>query len=457
MRTIILKCRHQGSSTYIDGRFYWLITGDFGKRAYILTHEDKATANLFNMTKRYNDNCPAGFKPHTKLDNEKELYFDRLDCRYSVATAGARATGRSGTGQFFHGSEVAFWPAAETHMAGIGQTIPDEPDTEIILESTANGIGNLFHVKWQDAIDGKGEYIPIFVPWFMQQEYRKVCPAGIEWDEDEVEYMEAFELDAEQMYWRRMKIIDDFKGDETLFNQEYPATPEMAFMAGSKGSLISPMLVARAQRNRNVELHGPIIIGVDPAEYGDDSTGITVRQGRRVLRVLQFNKEGNAQIAGRVAQLIEEYDPDAVCIDVTGVGTGVESHLSDAGFQRIHRIHFGGAAIEREKYRNRAAEMWGRAKEWLEDEPCFLPRHARLQADLTTRRYSYDASRRLVLETKERMKARGLKSPDVGDSFCLTFAVSVQPRRRGKEETLADKLRKLRARHGHGTTPGMTA
>jgi hypothetical protein len=457
VRAIILKGRQQGASTYIEGRFYWKITGSFGKRAYILTHEDKATSNLFNMTKRYNDNCPLSHKPHTKLDNEKELYFDRLDCRYSVATAGARATGRSGTGQFFHGSEVAFWPAAETHMAGIGQTIPDEPDTEIILESTANGIGNLFHQKWQDAVDGKGEYIAIFVPWFLQQEYRKTCPSDVKWDDDELEYKDAFELSNEQMYWRRAKIVDDFKGDDTLFNQEYPGTPEMAFMAGTKDSLISPLLVARAQRNLDIELGGAIVIGVDPAEYGDDLTAIVVRQGRRVLRVLTFSKEGNAQIAGRVAMLAGEYDPDAICVDVTGVGTGVEAFLTDAGIKHVHRIHFGEGAIESEKYRNRAAEMWARARDWLLDSPAYVPKHARLQADLTTRKYSYDASRRLVLESKEKMKSRGLKSPDVGDGFALTFAINVQPRRRSKQETMADKLRKLAARHGRGGSPGMTA
>lgn len=457
VRALILKGRQQGASTYIEGRFYWKITGDFGKRAYILTHEDKATANLFNMTKRYNDNCPPGFKPHTKLDNEKELYFDRLDCRYSVATAGASATGRSGTGQFFHGSEVAFWRSAETHMAGIGQTIPDEDDTEIVLESTANGIGNLFHQKWLDASEGKGEYIAIFVPWFLEHAYQKDCPSDVVWDDDELEYMESFDLTREQMYWRRLKVVDDFKGDETLFNQEYPATPEMAFMAGTKGSLISPLLVARAQRNRNIELYGPIIIGVDPAEYGDDDTGIVVRQGRRVLRVIRVSKEGNAEIAGRVAMLIAEYEPDAVCIDVSGVGTGVESFLSDANFENIYRIHFGGKAIESEKYRDRSAEMWSRAKEWLNDAPCYMPKDARLQADLTGRQYRYDASRRLVLETKEHMKARGLRSPDIGDAFCLTFAVDVQPRKKPQQETVADKLRKLRARHQRGGSPGMTA
>lgn len=459
IRAIILKGRQQGASTYIEARFYWKLTGAFGKRAYILTHEDKATANLFNMTKRYNDNCPSSLKPHTKFDNEKELYLDRIDCRVSVATAGAKATGRSGTGQLFHGSEVAYWASASSHMAGIGQTIPDAPETEVVLESTANGIGNLFHQKCLDAIDGKGEYILVFVPWFIQREYRKQAPRDFALDEDEAQYAQAFGLNNDQMYWRRVKIIDEFSDDSTLFDQEYPGSPEMAFMAGTKDSLISPLLVAKANRNIDVPVGGPIIIGVDVAEYGDDDTGISIRQGRRLLRVLKFSKEGSVQIAGRVALLIEEYDPDAVCIDVTGVGTGVESILSDAGHERIYRVHNGHKAIESEKYRRRDAEMWARAKQWLNDPtlPVYLPRDARLSADLTGRRYSYDASRKLVLESKEAMKKRGLRSPDVGDSFVLTFGVNVEPRKKpNAAETVAEKLRKLQAaRSRGGGSPGM--
>ena len=75
--------------------------------------------------------------------------------------------------QFFHGSEVAFWPNAAAHAAGILQAIPDEVGTEVFKESTANGVGNYFHKEWQDAESGLSDYIAIFVPWFWSEEYRK--------------------------------------------------------------------------------------------------------------------------------------------------------------------------------------------------------------------------------------------------------------------------------------------
>jgi hypothetical protein len=66
----------------------------------------------------------------------------------------------------FHGSEVAFWPNAKTHFAGVVQAIPDLPGTEIVLESTANGLGGEFHERWQQAESGQGDYEAIFIPWF---------------------------------------------------------------------------------------------------------------------------------------------------------------------------------------------------------------------------------------------------------------------------------------------------
>jgi intein/homing endonuclease len=103
IRALILKGRQQGASTYTEGRFYWRTSLNFGKQAYILTHEQAATDNLFNMAKRYHDNGHPGLKPSTGASNAKEMLFDKLDSGYKVGTAGSKAVGRSGTIQFFHG------------------------------------------------------------------------------------------------------------------------------------------------------------------------------------------------------------------------------------------------------------------------------------------------------------------------------------------------------------------
>src|SRR3546814_12265242 len=94
------------------------------------------------------------------------------------------------TVQYFHGSEVAFWPFAADHAAGVIQAVPDIAGTEIILESTANGIGNYFHQQWQRAEAGQSEYQANFIPWYWHGEYRSEVPAGLVPTEDELELTE---------------------------------------------------------------------------------------------------------------------------------------------------------------------------------------------------------------------------------------------------------------------------
>src|SRR5262249_57447358 len=136
-----------------------------------LTHEDAATQILFEMVERYHENCHPLVKPSTGAANAKELSFDKLDSGYKVGTAGTKGVGRSSTIQLFHGSEVAFWPHAETHAAGILQAVPDIPGTEVILESTAPRLGNFFPQTWPDAEPGDNDFVSIFVPRFFHHQY----------------------------------------------------------------------------------------------------------------------------------------------------------------------------------------------------------------------------------------------------------------------------------------------
>jgi hypothetical protein len=122
VRVLLLKARQQGFSTYIAARFYHRTSLNGGLQTFILSHEQEATSNLFAMVERFHRHAP--FQPSTGAANAKELTFDVLESGYSVGTAGTRAVGRSKTIQLFHGSEVAFWPNAAGHFAGVVQAVP---------------------------------------------------------------------------------------------------------------------------------------------------------------------------------------------------------------------------------------------------------------------------------------------------------------------------------------------
>lgn len=435
VRALILKGRQQGCSTYVGARFYHESTWRTGIRTFILTHEDQATQNLFEMVNRYHEHCPVAVRPSTGAANAKELFFDKLDSGYKVGTAGTKAVGRSSTIQLFHGSEAAFWPHADSHAAGVLQAVPDADGTEVILESTANGIGNLFHQKWRDAESGIGEFIAIFVPWFWQEEYRK--DLDIDYTAEEREYASLYDLDMAQMAWRRNKISE--LKDANLFKQEYPATAAEAFQMSGHDSYIKPHLIAKA-RKTEAEESGPLIIGLDPARFGDDGSAMARRRGRKIPKVEKRYKLDTMQLAGWAKQVIDAEKPARMFIDVGGLGAGVYDRLVEMGYGDIVRpINFGSAPLEPPKLDengkelgggplNRRAEMWMNSNDWLQDPAgVSVPDSDSLQADACGPGYKYDSNTRLQLEKKEDMRRRGVPSPDEWDAVVLTFAEPVAP------------------------------
>jgi hypothetical protein len=439
VRALLLKARQQGFSTYIGGRYYWRASLNRGLRVFILTHEQDATDNLFEMVGRYHEHSPL--KPSTGAASAKELIFDRLDSGYSIGTAGSKAVGRSKTVQLFHGSEVAFWPNAPTHFAGVVQAIPDLPGTEIVLESTANGVGGEFHERWQQAEAGVGDYEAIFVPWFWSDEYRRPAPDDFALDDEEWDYADAHGLDFDQMCWRRAKMAE--LKDPLLFKQEYPATAAEAFQITGHESFIRPESVLAA-RKATCKAYGPLVIGVDPAGDGMNSDRFSVawRRGPKVLKVESRTGLDNVAGANWIRDVIDAESPARVFIDVGGLGAGVYHILRSWGgrYEKASAaVNFGSAPHRPNPADkdgkpmagplNRRAEMWGLSRDWLDDPGgADIPDIDSLQRDACAPTSKRDANQRFSLESKEHMKARGVRSPDEWDAVALTFAEPVAER-----------------------------
>jgi hypothetical protein len=455
VRAVILKGRQMGSSTYIQGRFYWKIwkKGGNGLKAFILTHEQPATDNLFKMTKRFQDRMPEGMAHQTVAANAKELAFAGRDSSYLVATAGTKGVGRSDTLQLFHGSEVAFWPNAEDHIDGVEQAIADAPGTEKILESTANGVGNVFQRRYSAAERGDSDEEAIFLPWFWDAGYEEEPPAGWEPPRKWAEYQAEHGVTGAQLYWafkknRGMATAISAPLDEPCwkFRQEYPATAIEAFQ--SSGNSFIPASKVQLARRKPEQLavipQGPLILGVDPArsvEGKGDSTGIIDRCGRRLGSIVceRWTSDDTMHIVGKIVRLIRMHRPDAVNIDVGGLGAGVYDRLKELGYSRIvNPINFGSSPLGvgptgDELYANRRAEMWDLLRDWFSDPAGVqIPDDDALHADLTAPVWGSDATRyrsnnELLLEEKDKIRKRLGFSPDLGDAAALTFAVPIAP------------------------------
>lgn len=442
VRAVILKGRQQGCSTYVQARFFHKTTNNRGEKTFILTHQQAATDNLFSMTKRYYDYCPEFVQPFVDKSNSQELSFGRMDSSYQVATAGAKGAGRSATLANVHGSEVAFWENGESHLGGLFQAVALAPGTEIILESTANGYGNVFQKQWDMAVRGESDFIAVFVPWFVSSEYRRKLPEDFQLDGNpesvpegeltEVDYAGHFKLDNEQMYWRRRKIIEMGGGEEGffLFKQEYPATADEAFQKSSQGSLLSRRSVFKARKS-NVATPGALILGVDPAGDGENSDR-TVIIRRRTCRL--FGKEvlkqhTIPQIARRVHAIIKAEHPAKVNIDVGGIGLGLYHALAEMPGTHgiIVPVNFGEAAMDPTAFVNRKAEMAWALKEWIEAPGgANIPDDDETAADfLATPPDVPDSNQRRRLKSKQWVKKEFGKSPDIFDASILTMATPV--------------------------------
>lgn len=419
IRAIILKARQQGFSTYIAGRFYHSVTHRKGVRCFILSHEQTASDNLFDMVYRFHENIQRDMRPHTGASNAKELYFDKLDSGYKVGTAGNKATGRSSTIQLFHGSEAAFWPNDREHAAGVMQAVPNIDDTEIILESTGNGMANMFYEMAIAAMRGDSEYQLIFVPWFMSDDYRTKANEEVVYTEEEAEYAQAHKLDDEQMLWRRNKIkeLGIYK-----FMQEYPATPQEAFQTSGTDTFIMPDEVMAA-RKRVSGAFGPVVMGVDPAGEGKDRTAFVWRKG---MKMLDYDVKQGMDEMEIVGYIVNELNgqTDHAMIDAIGLGSGIVSRLKELGYSgKIKAVKGSNKANNEERYINKRAECWGIMKDWLREGQ--LMDDDALHMDMTSLLWKYDSSGRVQLESKQDMRKRGVSSPDIADALSYTFAYPV--------------------------------
>lgn len=428
VRALVLKGRQQGCSTYIAGRFYHKAGWERNKNVFILSHEAMTTKKLFGMVERFHNKCHPAARPRADTANTKEYKFTEVDSEYAVGTAGNEDVGRGGTIQLFHGSEVAHWEKTDGIETGIMQSIADIDDTEIVLESTASGMGNMFYRKCRDAIKGIGEYILIFIPWFWQTEYRRKLPEDFVLTDEEAMMKANYGLDDEQINWRRVKIIS--LGSEWKFKQEYPSFVQEAFQTSGK-TLIKAEAVLNARKSNIKDEGAPLIIGVDPARLGD-RTILAYRRGRHLIKYKQMTFEVGDPIemliAGQIAMDIQNMGPQKVFVD-TGNGYGVVDRLNELGFSNIVQgVHFGQKAIEEEIYVNKRAEMWCTFKDWIhgEDGEVRIPDEDELQQDLASMPpEKTTSSSKTQLVSKDIIKEKYGMSPDIGDAVVLTFAYPV--------------------------------
>ena len=215
---------------------------------------------------------------------------------------------------------------------------------------------------------------------------------------------------------------------ETSFAREYLCD----FSAAGDDQLISLSDAELASQRTYLQAdtqHAPKILGVDPARFGDDRSVVFKRQGLQAFDPVVYRGIDNMELAARIANTINTWQPDAVFID-SGAGAGVIDRLRQLDYDVVE-VPFGGKAIAPEQFINRRTEMWWLMKEWIEERGA-IPNNVALKQELATPVYWFDSAGRKVLEPKDQIKKRlqGGGSPDLADALALTFAFPVAKQHR---------------------------
>lgn len=213
------------------------------------------------------------------------------------------------------------------------------------------------------------------------------------------------------------------------------------FPAQSFNGFISTDIVNDAMKRELIsDSMAGLIMAIDVARFGNDSSVIGFRQGRDARSIEKKKFKGLSlvklsEIAMREADI---HRPDMIVVEATGVGSGVIDIMRDRGY-KVTEVHPGAAAHDPNLYINRRAEYWSLMRDWLYEEGC-IPEDPALFTQLTTILYTLDRhEQRVKLEPKEEMKKRGLESPDDADMLALTFAVRVARRDRNMDRARQGK------------------
>lgn len=246
---IILKARQIGYSTCVEAVIFHDLTMDFNRVGMVISYDEDSAKNINDMSNRYYQYLPTDMKPLTRGARGKGIMFENpsfdpykpaseennpgLQSKFLIDTANNTNAGSSYTINYLHLSELAKWKGdIKSTMTSLLQSVP-QFNSIVFIESTACGF-NYFKDIWDDAVDRRNDYVPVFTSWMEHDEYQ--IPLNADevldpLDEEELDLINIHEASLPQLKWRRWCIKNKCSNDVNQFHQEYPTTPEEAFLS----------------------------------------------------------------------------------------------------------------------------------------------------------------------------------------------------------------------------------
>ena len=265
IRMIVLKARRFGISTYVQGRYFRHAAMNHNKVVQITTHSKAATDVMFGMTRIMEQNLPQEVKPQLKYSGRRDLHWGGedggLNSSYSLSTVGGREV-RGSKIDYLHCSEVASWSdGGDDYLLGLLNCVVQGFNTEAVIESTAQGVGGVFHDMYWDAAEGNSGWESVFFPWYIYSHYTKPFESdeerekfkeelgqdkryggeeeqsllGVTCEYDLGKETKKFSIELENLNWRRQCIKTQCQNDLRKFHQEFPTTARESFVTTGRG------------------------------------------------------------------------------------------------------------------------------------------------------------------------------------------------------------------------------
>lgn len=223
-----------------------------------------------------------------------------------------------------------------------------------------------------------------------------------------------------------MSEIDQDRRDgmsEDMIQQEYYCS----FLAATESILIPPLWIEEAKR-RDVSAYSnaPRVLGIDVARFGNDRTAFVVRQANKIIHIDSWMSLDIPKIVGKALDCYQMKMFDVACVDAIGLGAGVADYLKLHDIPTV-AVNVAESASLDDLYHRQRDELWFKVRDWFEERICGFDRSCEprnidlLIADLSDIQYSYTPAGRRIIESKDDMKKRTGKSPDLGDALCMTF------------------------------------
>lgn len=406
VRIIVLKARQIGISTVVEAIIFILSMFVQNLKSLIVSHELDSSEHLLGITTNYWNSFSLRSLYTAKFASQKRLAWKETNSGIQITTAKNVASGRSRTIHVLHASEVAFWPDPDTLMTGLRQSIPNSPGSCMFLESTANGLGDFFEKTWTEAEQGLNEYKPLFFPWHKHPEYTATA-IGIHYDplppvtdpeEAKIERtLRSMGIGNDRLAWRRWAIKNLCQNSVSKFQQEYPTTPEEAFIStgtnifpiakltecyepkpGAKGRLVRESSGrVRFQAHSEGELkvfkypsddldYGVYMVGGDPTRTtrGDYACAqILNRRTWEQVAVLRI-KIDPSNFAEELAKLGDYYNKAMLIPEITGPGYATIGALQQMDYPYLWKYQWADKAPGKVSNDNYGWETTEKRKHW---------------------------------------------------------------------------------------------